>query len=88
MDDLPGRHAATLAAVFAEPTRGDIEWDRDVVPLLLRLGATIRPGAGSRQRVLLNGIRAVFHRPHPRKEMNRGAVRSLRRFLSSAGIAP
>ena len=43
---------------------------------------------GSRVRVALNGVRAVFHRPHPRKETDRGAVVSIRRFLTEAGIEP
>jgi hypothetical protein len=28
----------------------------------------------------------VFHRPHPAKETDRGAVRSMRRFLQEAGV--
>ena len=43
-------------------------------------------GRGSRLRVYLNGVRAVFHRPHPRKESGKGAVKSLRRFLLEAGL--
>lgn len=43
-------------------------------------------GRGSRVRVYLNGVRAVFHRPHPRKEAGKGAVKSVRRFLAEAGI--
>ena len=39
-------------------------------------------------RVVLNGVRAVFHRPHPRKETDKGAVKSVRRFLNEAGIEP
>ena len=31
---------------------------------------------------------AVFHRPHPRKETEKGAVKSVRRFLTKAGIVP
>jgi hypothetical protein len=34
----------------------------------------------------LNGIIAVFHRPHPRKETDKGAVKSLQRFLIEAGV--
>jgi hypothetical protein len=30
----------------------------------------------------------VFHRPHPRKETNKGAVKSVRSFLESAGVKP
>ncbi len=37
-------------------------------------------------RVILNGVRAVFHRPHPQKETDKGAVVSMRRFLKEAGI--
>jgi hypothetical protein len=29
---------------------------------------------------------AVFHRPHPRKEIDKGAVKSLRKFLREAGV--
>jgi hypothetical protein len=28
----------------------------------------------------------VFHRPHPKDETDRGAVASMRRFLTEAGI--
>ena len=38
--------------------------------------------------VAVNGVRAVFHRPHPRKETDKGAIRSVRRFLTEAGITP
>jgi hypothetical protein len=34
----------------------------------------------------LNGVRAVFHRPHPSPATDRGALKSLRRFLIAAGI--
>ena len=33
-------------------------------------------------------IRTVFHCPHPRKEIDRGALKSMRRFLKEAGITP
>jgi hypothetical protein len=39
-------------------------------------------------RIYLNGVRAVFHRPHPQKETDRGAVASMKRFLVEAGIHP
>jgi len=51
-------------------------------------GAEISQGSGSRVRVALHGVRAVFHRPHPRKETDRGAVKSMRRFLTEAGVMP
>lgn len=36
-------------------------------------------------RFLLNGAEAVFHRPHPRPETNKGAVTSAREFLQKGG---
>ena len=81
------KHDQTLEAVFADPIRANINWS-DVESLLNNLGAELTKGSGSRVRVALNGVRAVFHRPHPQKEMDRGAVRSLRRFLSEAGVSP
>ena len=64
-----------------------IAW-RDVEALFIALGAEIPEGNGSRVRVVLKDVRAVFHRPHPRKETNKGAVKSVRRFLEAAGVKP
>jgi hypothetical protein len=61
---------------------------RDIEALFVACGADISEGQGSRVRVALNGVRAVFHRPHPQKETDKGAVRSVRRFPSEAGITP
>jgi hypothetical protein len=73
--------------VFATPVRAGIAW-RDIEALFMACGGEISEGEGSRIRVALNGVRAVFHRPHPRKETDKGAVRSVRRFLIEAGIKP
>ena len=61
----------------------NIGW-HDVESLLSALGAEVSQGRGSRVRVVLNGVRATFHEPHPEKEIGKGAVRSLRDFLISA----
>ena len=55
---------------------------------MLACEAEISEGAGSRVRVAMNGVRAVFHRPHPQTETDKGAIKSVRRFLSEAGIRP
>lgn len=79
------KHRNTLESIFDDPVRSDIAW-RDIEALLKALGAEITSGSGSRIRAALNGVRAVFHRPHPQKEADKGAVRSVRRFLSEAGV--
>jgi len=81
------KHRKALEAIFEKPERSDIAW-RDVEALFLSLRAEISEGSGSRVRVALKGVRAVFHRPHPRKETNKGAVKSVRRFLEAAGVKP
>ena len=84
---LSRRHQTTLEAVFATPVRAGIVW-RDIEALFVACGGEISEGQGSRVRVALNGVRAVFHRPHPQKETDKGAVRSVRRFLTEAEITP
>jgi hypothetical protein len=80
-------HRKTLAAIFTNPVRADVRWDA-IEALFLACGADISEGRGSRVRVLLNGAEAVFHRPHPKPETDKGALKSVRRFLSEAGIEP
>ena len=84
---LSGKHLATLAAIYAKPEPANLTW-RDIESLFIACGAEISEGNGSRVRVALNGVRAVFHRPHPQKETDKGAVKSVRRFLSEAEIRP
>lgn len=84
---MNNRHRATLIKIFEDPVRSGIDW-RDIEALLRYLGATISEGNGSRVRILLNERKAVFHRPHPEKEMDRGAVKSMREYLFNAGVEP
>lgn len=76
-----------LEKVFDDPMRSNILW-ADIESLLRACGAEITEGQGSRVRVALNGVRAVFHRPHPRPETDKGAIKSMRRFLTEAGVIP
>ena len=84
---LTKRHQATLEAIFADPVHATIPW-RDIEALLAACDADITEGQGSRVRVHLNGVKAVFHRPHPQKETDKGAVKLVRRFLREAGFEP
>ena len=81
------KHRRTFQAIFTDPIRANVNW-MDIEALLAALGAEISEGKGSRVRVALNDVRAVFHRPHPQKETDKGALRSLRRFLEEAGFEP
>jgi hypothetical protein len=84
---VKGKHARTLEAVFANPVRSNVLW-ADVESLFAAAGAEISEDRGSRVRVSLDGVDAVFHRPHPQKETDKGALKSVRRFLTEAGHAP
>ena len=75
----------TLDLIFKNPVQSNIKWT-DIESLFENLNAEISEGNGSRVRVVLNGIRAVFHRPHPKRETDKGALMSVRKFLINAGV--
>jgi hypothetical protein len=77
----------TLNAIFVRPTRAAIRWTA-IESLIRALGGEISERAGSRVAAKLNGVTAVFHRPHPRPETKKGAVDAVRRFLANAGVKP
>ncbi len=84
---LSSKHQKTLITIFDNPVRSDVEWSK-IESLLVALGGELSEGRGSRIRIVLNDVRAVFHRPHPQKETDKGALKSMRRFLQEAGIDP
>lgn len=85
MRKLGKRHQKTLKDIFADPVKSNVKWD-NIEKMLIALGAKLSAGRGSRVRIYLNSVRAVFHRPHPRKETDKGALKSMRRFLKEAGV--
>ncbi len=84
---MKAKHQKILQAIFEDPVRANIPWT-DIESLLIACGAELSEGRGSRVRIALHGVRAVFHRPHPRKETDKGAVVAMRRFLTEAGVVP
>ena len=82
---MKSKHYKTLEAIYKKPVQSNIEW-KENESLLISLGAEISEGSGSRIRIKLNEVRAVFHRPHPQKEADKGSIVSMRRFLENAGI--
>ena len=81
------KHHRTLAAIFTDPLPANVKW-RDVEALFAALGGELIEGRGSRVVVFLADAKATFHRPHPRPDTDRGALRSVRRFLLQAGVRP
>lgn len=85
MSGLSKKHSKILKDIFRDPIRSDVVW-KDIETIIIALGGEISEGKGSRVRIYLNGIRAVFHRPHPQRVTDKGALKSMRRFLTEAGI--
>ena len=81
------KHQRTLERIFKDPVQASIAW-QDIEAMFIALDADVEEGAGSRVILELNSVVAVFHRPHPRKETDKGAVKSVRQFLREAGIKP
>lgn len=82
---MNNKQRQTLKAIFTVPVRSDIKWT-NIESLFKALGATVSQGKGSRVRVSLNGVKAVFHEPHPEKETDQGAVKAVKEFLENADI--
>jgi hypothetical protein len=81
------KHADTLNAIFHVPVLSNVKWT-DIESLFVHLGARVSEGRGSRVKIFLNDRVSVFHRPHPQKETDKGALISVRRFLEEAGVKP
>lgn len=84
---MNSKNKKTFDAIFQNPVRSNVIWT-DIENLFSGLGGDVSEGRGSRVRVSLNGVDAVFHRPHPEKETDKGALKSVRRFLIEAGFSP
>ena len=82
---MNSKNKKTIELVFKNPIQANILWS-DIMALFTALGAEVSEGSGSRVRIKLNGVRAVFHRPHPQKTTDKGAVNSVKRFLENAGV--
>lgn len=82
---MNSKHRKTLEALYKSPTPSNIKWT-DIESLFVHMGAELQEGNGSRIRVALHGVRAVFHKPHPKREVDKGALRSIKRFLENAGV--
>jgi HicA toxin of bacterial toxin-antitoxin, len=80
-------HRKTLAAVFADPLNGALEWRR-IEALLVAAGCSVTEAKGSSVTFEKDGRRAYFHRPHPGKEALRYRVRDARDFLIAIGETP
>lgn len=63
------KHHRVLEAIFEK--RANIAWS-DIESMLLYYGAEISEGRGSRVRIALHGVRAVFH--HPQKRPTAGQL--------------
>jgi hypothetical protein len=82
---MNAKNRKTLNSIFHNPVKSDLPW-KDIENLFIALGGEVSEGRGSRVRVALNNVRAVFHRPHPQKVTDKGALLSVRRFLITAGV--
>jgi len=84
---MNSKQRKTLAAVFAEPVSGTVDWAA-IESLLVAVGCEVIEGSGSRVRFVFDGMVATFHRPHPAREAKRYQVRDAREFLLRIGVKP
>lgn len=84
---MNSKHRKSLEAIFATPTRTNLEWAR-IEALFVAVGCEIIEGRGSRVRFVAGGIIGTFHRPHPAKEAKAYQVEDARTFLTAIRVTP
>ena len=84
---MNSKHRKILSAIFTDPVSPAIPWE-DIEKLFVACGGVLTKGRGSRVRVKLGEVLATFHRPHPERVTDKGAVKSVRNFLENAGVKP
>lgn len=84
---MNSKQSKTLVLIFKNPIPATMIW-ADIESLLLAVGAVLTEGSRSRVRFEKDGEVAVFHRPHPSKEVKRYVVRDAQLFLSRIGVRP
>jgi len=84
---MNAKQKKTLVMIFEKPTRSDISW-QVTVSLLLRIGAVMKEGKGSRVRFKRPDCSLHVHAPHPEKAISKGTVEAIRGFLTDIGVAP
>lgn len=78
--DLNNKQSQILELIFTNPIPYNILW-KDIESLFIALGADITQGKGSRVRVKLNDVKAVFHEPHPKMRQIKEQSNLLENFL-------
>ncbi len=81
------KHHKTLELIFSRPVSASVRW-KDVESLFKSLDAKIEEREGSRMAVILFNQVKVFHRPHPSNTTDKGAIVTIREWLSANGVKP
>lgn len=81
---MNNRHKKTLETIFHDQVNGNLLWAK-IEALFMALDCQVIEGSGSSVTFEKNGVRAYFHRPHPKKEALRYRVKDAREFLEKIG---
>lgn len=84
---MNNKHRKTLEAIFATPTKTNVEFSA-IEKLFIALGGIVIEGRGSRVRFAFEEKIVSFHRPHPQKEAKPYQVEVAREFLERMGLKP
>lgn len=84
---MNNKHRKILETIFADPVSPAIPWT-DIEGVFRGYGGIIKEGRGSRVWFIWEKQVAVFHRPHPQPNTDKGAVKSVRRFFANIGLKP
>jgi hypothetical protein len=72
-------HRIFFEAIYTRPDRSDLDWE-GFLGMLIFLGAEVKRQSGSAFGIRLNGIYAVFHKPHPGHVIYKSDLKRIRFF--------
>ena len=82
---MNSKHQKILEIIFTDPVNGNIKWSK-IEALFIALNCQVIESSGSGVVFEKDGIRAYFHRPHPKKEALKYRIKDARDFLTKIGV--
>lgn len=84
--ELKKKHEKTLERMRKHPRPSNLKW-RDFEALIVALGFELDESAGGSLKVFTKGdLEWDYHRPHPRPDVDKGAIADFDKFLKENGV--
>ena len=84
--NLKKKHQKILDQVRRHPKPSNLKW-KDFEALIIALGFELDQSAGGSLKIFQKGeLEWFYHRPHPRPDVDKGAIADLDKYLKEHGL--